>query len=233
MPAKRKYGVSKAKASYPPLKRRKAMRTYSGATASKLPLSVDHQLLRTKQNIVLRYHESFQLNPGVAGAPSSYVFRSNSCFDPNVTGTGHQPRGYDQIMAMYQFLAVKEAQIEVWFQPRDGAPVIVSINSNGTTMFSPSRNDMMENKTAVFNSAGGISSTGPSYLTLRVKPWQLAGTKLSENDYKHPVGSNPVISNFFNVIGAPLEATDTGNIDCVARITFHCEVTEPISPPIS
>jgi len=136
-------------------------------------------------------------------------------------------------MAMYQFLAVKEAQIEVWFQPRDGAPVIVSINSNGTTMFSPSRNDMMENKTAVFNSAGGISSTGPSYLTLRVKPWQLAGTKLSENDYKHPVGSNPVISNFFNVIGAPLEATDTGNIDCVARITFHCEVTEPISPPIS
>jgi len=136
-------------------------------------------------------------------------------------------------MSMYQFLAVKEAQIEVWFQPRDGAPVIVSINSNGTTMFSPSRDDMMENKTAVFNTCGGISSTGPSYLTLRVKPWQLAGTKLSENDYKHSATTNPVISNFFNVLGAGLEATDTGNIDCVARITFHCEVTEPISPSVS
>uniref|UniRef100_UPI004047167E hypothetical protein n=1 Tax=Flavobacterium sp. TaxID=239 RepID=UPI004047167E len=234
MPAiKRKYGVSKAKSSYPPLKRRNAMRTYSGATAAKLPLSVDHQLLRQKQNIVLRYHESFVLNPGTAGLPSSYVFRSNSTYDPDVTGTGHQPRGYDQIMAMYQFIAVREAQIEVWFIPRDGAPVIVSINSNGSTQFNPTRNDMMENKTSVFATAGGISASDPSYLTLRVKPWQLAGTKISENDYKHPVGSNPVISQFFNVIGMPMETTDSGNIDCVARITFHCEVTEPITPPLS
>jgi len=232
MPAKRKYAVSKAR-SATPLKRRRAMRTYSGATSTKLPLSVDHQLLRTKQNIVLRYHEDFTLNPGVAGSPSSYVFRSNSCFDPNVTGTGHQPRGYDQIMTMYQFIAVREAQIEVWFQPRDGAPAMVTINSNGTTMFSPSRNDALENKTAVVATAGGVSSGEPRYLCLRVKPWQLAGTTLTENDYKHASGSNPVVSQFFNVIGMPLETTDTGNIDCVARITFHCQVTEPIEPTAS
>ena len=234
MPAtKRSYPGRTKRSEGTALKRRRAIRTYSGATSSKLPLSVDHQLLRQKQNIVLRYHEDFVLNPGVAGSPSSYVFRSNSCFDPNVTGTGTQPRGYDQIMTMYQFIAVREAQIEVWFQPRDGAPVILSINSNGATQFAPSRKDTMEMKTAVFKTTGGISSTGPSYLTLRVKPWELAGTKMSESDYKHASGANPVISQFFNVIGMPLETTDSGNIDCIARITFHCEVSEPLQPTAS
>lgn len=233
MPAKRKYAVTKRTSSLPPLKRRKALRTYSGATSTKLPLSVDHQLLRTKQNCVLRYHETFQLNPGVAGSPSAYVFRANSCFDPNFTGTGHQPRGYDQIIAMYQYLAVREVQIEVWFQPRDGAPAIVCIAADGAAFSGGSRDSMMEQRTAVYKAVGGISADGPAYATLRVKPWQLAGTKLDESDYKHLNTGNPIISQFLNVIGMPIEATDTGNIDCVARITYHCQVSEPLNPAAS
>lgn len=235
MPAiKRKYGVSKV-TSARPLKRRNAVaRTYSGATSSKLPLSVDHTLLRTKQNCVLRYHESFTLNPGVAGIPAAYIFRANSCYDPDFSGTGHQPRGYDQVMAMYQYLAVREVQIEVWFQPRDGAPVIVGIAADGTTFAGGStRNQMMEQRTAVYKAAGGISAAGPAYVTLRVKPWELAGTKLNENDYKHLATGNPIITQFLNVIGMPLEGTDTGNIDCVARITYHCQVSEPVMPDAS
>lgn len=226
MPAiKRKYAGS---TSSRPLKRRSAVaRTYSGATSSKVPLSMDHQLLRTKQDCVLRYHESFVLNPGTAGVPSHFTFRANSCFDPNFTGTGHQPRGYDQIMAMYQYLAVREVQIEVWFQPRDGAPVILSINADASAPSGYSRDSMMEQRTAVFKTAAGISSGNPGYISLRCKPWQLAGTKLSESDYRHLEGGNPIITQFLNVVGAPIEGTDTGNIDCVARLTYHCQVTEP------
>jgi hypothetical protein len=233
MPAtKRKYGVSKTK-STAPLKRRRAMRTYSGATSSKVPLSLDHQLLRTKQNCVLRYHETFTLNPTIGGVPALYAFRSNSCFDPNFTGIGHQPRGFDQIMAMYQYLAVREAQIEIWFTTSDGAPVILSIHADGNVPSAFARNSLMEGRTAVYKAAGGISAAGPGYITLRVKPWELAGTKLSETDYKHLSTGNPVISQFFNVGGMPLEATDSGEINCVARITYHCEVTEPIQPTSS
>jgi len=236
MPAKRKYGVTKRTASLPPLKRRKAVsRSYSGATSSKLALSVDHQLLRTKQNCVLRYHETFNLNPGTGGTPGIYVFRSNSCFDPNFTGVGHQPRGFDQIMAMYQYLAVRECQIEVWFQPSDGSPCIVGIGADGTASAgsTSARNTMMEQRTAVYGKTGGISSTGPGYVSMRVKPWELAGTKLSESDYRHLATGNPIISQFLTVYGAPLSLTDAGDINCVARITFHCQVTEPVNPTAS
>lgn len=233
MPAtKRKYAIAKATSSRP-LKRRNAVkRTYSGATAAKVPLSLDHQLLRVKQNCVLRYHETFSINPALGGVPGLYTFRSNSCFDPNLTGVGHQPRGFDQIMTMYQFLAVQEAQIEIWFQPSDGAPVILSIHADGTVP-TASRDNMMEGRVAVYKATGGISSTGPGYVTLRVKPWELAGCKLSETDYRHPTTGNPVVSQNFNVFGMPLEQSDSGEIKCVARITYHCIVTEPIQPTSS
>lgn len=215
-----------------PLKRTRAIaRTYSGATARKLPLSTDHQLLRTRQNVVLRYHETFTINPGLAGVPGYYVFRSNSCYDPNLTGVGHQPRGYDQIMAMYQYLAVKEAQIEIWFHASDGADTIlcISADAQGPTG-TANRNEMMEQRTAVYKAGGGVSSTGPSYVTMRVKPWELAGSTLSDSEYKHLENANPTITQFFNVFAAPLDASDAGDVNCVARITYHCVVTEPKNP---
>uniref|UniRef100_UPI0040486E1D hypothetical protein n=1 Tax=Yoonia sp. TaxID=2212373 RepID=UPI0040486E1D len=84
-----------------------------------------------------------------------------------------------------------------------------------------------------YKAAGGISASGPGYITLRVKPWELAGTNINENDYKHLAGGNPIITQYFNVGGMPLEATDSGEINCVARITYHCQVSEPVPPPVS
>lgn len=233
MPAtKRKYSASKY-SSGRPLKRRNAIqRTYSGATSRIVPLSMDHQLLRTKQNCVLRYHETFSINPTVGGIPGSHVFRSNSCYDPNFTGVGHQPRGFDQIMAMYQYCAVREAQIEIWFQSTDGLPIVLGIQADGSSG-AVTRDNMMEGRTAVYKAAGGLSASGPGYISLRVKPWQLAGTKMDENDYKHSAVANPAITQYFVVNGMPLKVQDSGEITCVARITYHCQVTEPVSPTSS
>ena len=236
MPAtKRKFPGRTSRSTGTQLKRRKALaRTYSGATSRVLPMSVDHQLLKQKQDVVLRYHETFSVNPGIGGTPGVYVFRSNSCYDPNFTGTGHQPRGFDQIMTMYQYIAVRECQMEVWFTTSDGAPVIGSIASRNTaTVSGATRDGMMEQKTAVFKTADGISAGSPGYISIRVKPWELAGTKLTENDYKHLATGNPIITQFLEFSAIPFLQTDSGEINCVARLTYHCQVTEPTTPPVS
>ena len=51
-------------------------------------------------NVRLRYSDVITLT-STAGSLSKHVFRSNSLFDPDFTGVGHQPMYYDQLGALY------------------------------------------------------------------------------------------------------------------------------------
>lgn len=63
------------------------------------------------QMVKLRYVQEISLDPGVSGSVASYVFRGNSLFDPDYTGTGHQPMLFDQYSAVYSTYQVLGAKI--------------------------------------------------------------------------------------------------------------------------
>lgn len=50
---------------------------------------------------------------GAAGLLGNYFFSANGMFDPNITGTGHQPMGFDQMMLMYNHYTVVSSKITV------------------------------------------------------------------------------------------------------------------------
>lgn len=66
--------------------------------------------------VKLRYCESATLNPA-AGFCARYQFRANSCNDPNQTGAGHQPLGYDQWSVFYNHYVVVGAKLKVTISP--------------------------------------------------------------------------------------------------------------------
>lgn len=53
----------------------------------------------------LRYINNFTINPAV-GQSGSYIFSSNSIYDPDVTGVGLQPIGYDTYNSLYAHYVV-------------------------------------------------------------------------------------------------------------------------------
>jgi hypothetical protein len=57
------------------------------------------------------YYEQFNLVS--SSTPFIYVFRANSLFDPNQTGSGAQPVGYDQLSGFYNSWFVVSSRIEV------------------------------------------------------------------------------------------------------------------------
>lgn len=56
---------------------------------------------------------------GVPGAGTVYAFRANSTFDPNKTGTGHQPMFRDELAANYAYYTVIASFIKVTWDPED------------------------------------------------------------------------------------------------------------------
>jgi len=60
----------------------------------------------------LRYSDSFVLTI-TTGAVASYVYRANDLFDPDFTGTGHQPMGFDPLMLFYNHFTVLQSKITV------------------------------------------------------------------------------------------------------------------------
>lgn len=64
----------------------------------------------------LNYADYFSLNPSIGGS-SSYQFMANDLYDPNHSGTGHQPHGYDQLITLYSNWQVLSSTIEVVLFP--------------------------------------------------------------------------------------------------------------------
>lgn len=62
--------------------------------------------------VKFRYAAQISINPGLATA-TEYNFRANDCYDPDVTGGGHQPMGFDQWMAYYDHFVVLGSKIRV------------------------------------------------------------------------------------------------------------------------
>lgn len=92
--------------------------------------------------IKLRYAETFDRTP--AGNNDDYVFRGNSIFDPNLTGSGHQPLAHDQWANLYNSYRVRACGIKVQFINTGGpAGIFAIIPSFDVTSFT-SINDMAE-----------------------------------------------------------------------------------------
>jgi len=59
------------------------------------------------------YYEYQQSVTAAAGAPNTRFFSANDVFDPDVSGAGHQPIGYDQMMLFYEHFAVFSSHITI------------------------------------------------------------------------------------------------------------------------
>lgn len=89
----------------------------------------------------LRYVDIATLNPG-PGVIAKHTFNASSVFAPNVTGTTHQPMGYDQWQARYKHFTVTGCRIKARYvstaasQSSGVLPCVAAINLSSEDIFS-------------------------------------------------------------------------------------------------
>lgn len=94
------------------------------------------------------YSDRFVLNPPGVGIADTVVFSANGLFDPNITGAGHQPRGFDQLIGvLYDHAVVIASKITVYATNTDTADSsILAITLRDTTTSTTVVENIQENR---------------------------------------------------------------------------------------
>lgn len=87
------------------------------------------KMTKMKMHYIDNFHKT-----AVAGLLATYQFRLNSLFDFDLTGTGHQPYYFDQMMAVYDHYTVIGTKVTVTWTNNTANPVVVGgyLNDDGT-----------------------------------------------------------------------------------------------------
>lgn len=162
----------------------------------------------TKKMARLRYAQEVTINPATVAA--SYVFRANDVYDPDVTGTGHQPRGFDEWMNIYEKFTVVGSKIRI--EPiaphtADQAPSTwgILLSETGTVVSGSSlvAADMLELKYNKHHKAqyGEFNSVARHSLTSKFSAKRFFGKKdiLGGSQFQGTSSTSPTEQAFYEI----------------------------------
>lgn len=185
-----------------------------------------------KLRVVTRYVENqITINPGAAGIMDEFVFSANGLYDPNITGVGHQPIGFDQYMTMFDHYTVIGAKIICTFVNTDTATsqqvgiYVKDAPSTETDIRKYIENGLCKYKTISPTTYGNNQCT--IVYPLSIPKFFTKKKIIGESDYKGSVAANPTEQAYFHCFAAPIQSTDPTAVQLFVLIEYIAILTEP------
>lgn len=159
-----------------------------------------------------------------------YQFRGNSLFDPDKTGSGHQPYGFDELSNMYGYYRVHGCRIHVSCL----AGSSTEANAMAAIAIFPTAQDDVPTDLSVV-----LEAPRTKYKLLNVSTG--AGAKASVQGYRSTsqvmglnkmqasdedlgalVSANPSKQWYWEIIGGTLDSTSNIVLELVVTLTYYC-----------
>ncbi len=172
------------------------------------------------------------VTPG-AGSTGVYIFSANGCYDPDITSTGHQPRGFDNYMALYDHYLVRKARIIVSMAP--GAcdmNVGITIRDGTSTEVGQGYLESPNTSWQVLLS----SATKPAVMSLDVDigRWLDRDDIRDNKELQGSTSANPDEEVYFHVFAQAQDSVSTpGVIYFTTKILYYVTFREPTQPSVS
>jgi len=188
--------------------------------------------------VKLNYFDQLNLSPN-SGSVQQCTFRANSIYDPNSTGTGHQPLFHDQLQELYNNYVVLGSKITATFWSEDvstayGAYACIKVTDDFNISSSALPYAELEGgKLVKWKMFRANASASNSMLTLTQtystkRFFGVKDVKDSKDSFGAPLGNNPTNGAFFNIwVQHPDMSTTLPTIHCAVKITFIAQVSEP------
>lgn len=197
-------------------------------------------LFGNSKAVKMKYFANISLDPSAVGEPGVHVFRANSLFDPDFSATGHQPRGFDEVISLYQHYTVIHSKCTAWFTntldiagQTDGLSMIVGIALNATVTPRTATSDYLESRNVTHSVIGNFNNGNPVRRVITYTPKKFLNiTKpMTTMTLKGSATSSPDEDALFHVFIAPIAfASDQGNIQIGVNLEFVSVFTEPKLP---
>jgi len=229
MPLKRTYSTSTTivPAGYQQTKKRnirqtKAFKRYpiNGTVGKPQPFPI-------RMVATLRYCETIAVTSSLATI-ANFNMACNSIYDPNLSGTGHQPYGHDTYANIYNQYTVLRSKIKA--TPTKGGAntsMTYGVGIEDTILSAGSIDAWAERPTYTVTSTQPYSSTGSKPV---IKYWDRAKRFPHEDLYRTvsaPFGANPSEIEVFNcVVQDTSGATSLGTVYWFVEVEYTCEFYE-------
>lgn len=193
-------------------------------------------IVARKQTAMMIYGESFKMDnaPGTSGV-ASVVFSGNGLYDPLYNGAGHQPRGFDQLMALYRRYRVKRVLVELWADATDGNVsnmISISARTHSASVTNPIQ--FLEDPDSTFkvmsSNSGGNSSV---YIKkeINVEKWMEPYDKA---DCSGTATGNPLTQMYVHLSSIGVHPdVNAGEFAGRIKITYETEFSDVLDPGLS
>lgn len=214
---------SKSRRRWKPRRKRRSPSTVVSLSRSPFPASIVTKM---------RYNETILLNPGIS-TPAVHYFSANGLYDPNITGSGHQPLGFDQYTPIYDHYTVLGSRITIRAVANDSSTPLganmVGVYTNDDTTAVTSYDTVIEQGKGNVKILSGASATGQCTVAHNFSTKKFFGvTDVKDNDQlKGSSSTNPGDGAFFVVFAQGLDAaTNQGALFANVTIDYIVQWSE-------
>jgi len=222
-------------------KRKRSKRPGTPAVSVKRNRTLLHRGLRApipyKLTTSMLYSARVTLSPTL-GVAAVHVFSANGTYDPDITGVGHQPRGFDQLMALYDHNVVIACDIRVDY-PGVGVggninPGIAFLALRDFTTAGTTENDYLELGDCTHETTSPAQGY-PTRLMMSCNPNKFLGrsSPLSDPNLKNSASNNPTEQAYWHVGLNRASGLDITAISALVTIKYTMVLIEPKDPGVS
>lgn len=202
-------------------------RRWKGKKTGRKTVVVNRAITPVPQRFLTQHKYSTTFTIG--SLQSVYRFNLNSLFDPDQTGSGHQPYGFDQMAALFNRYRVYGCSYSVQGYQFNNPIRIGCVASNDAA--SPSNLatliELPRSKSAIqVNGGAPVKLTG--YVNLPSLTGRTKAQYMADDRYQAQNNTNPQEALILNVMAQSLSDTALESCTMLVTLNFHCEWFDPI-----
>jgi len=187
-------------------------------------------LFNTFEKRRLRYSTNISITSST-GVPAFKIFSVNGLFDPDISGTGHQPAGFDQMMVFFNHYCGLSARIKVLCKNTNANTLTVGIRQDADTSPLTVIDQIIEDGGVVYDNleAKGVYGANKT-LQMSCSILKLQGLSLSnfcaDSTLRGSAAANPTEQSYFH-LGVWDSSGTGGTVNMDVVIDFVAMFLEP------